>query len=213
MSLLLHFTVACVTGVTGHLALFIHGEWERHAPRIARLALLAEIALFLVSWKLQQFVFRNALAHWLVWNVGFDIGLFGSIGVYRLLFHPLRAYPGPRGATLTGFYSIGLTVSGFQFHKKIQGLHQRYGDFVRIRPREISINHVDAVRDIHGPGSKCVKGPFYDLNYPSRSLQMTRDRSFHAKRKRVWEKGLSTTGTSHLSQENEFFTADIVRQL
>lgn len=33
-------------------------------------------------------------------------------------------------------------------------------------PREISVNHVDAVRDIHGSGTICVKGPFYDLNHP-----------------------------------------------
>ncbi|KAL2818915.1 hypothetical protein BJX63DRAFT_383292, partial [Aspergillus granulosus] len=38
-------------------------------------------------------------------------------------------------------------------------MHRTYGDFVRIRPREISINSVDAVRDIHGPGSVCTRAP------------------------------------------------------
>lgn len=151
----------------------------------------------------------NALLDCLVLNLSFDIGLFGSIGIYRLLFHPLRAYPGPFGAKLTAFHSMKATIAGRQCHKKTYELHRKYGDFVRIRPREISINLADAVRDIHGPLSKCVKGPFYDLNYPSRSPQMTRDRSFHSKRKRVWEKGLSTTGKPRNSRVFSRFTDNL----
>lgn len=61
------------------------------------------------------------------------------------------------------------------------------------------------MRDIHGYGSVCLKGPFYDLNYPSRSLQMTRDKAFHSRRRRTWDRGFSPKGapepplTSYLS--------------
>ena len=61
-------------------------------------------------------------------------------------------------------------------------------------PREISVNNAAAVRDIHGYGSVCLKGSFYDLNYPSRSLQMTRDKAFHSRRRRTWDRGFSPKG-------------------
>lgn len=198
MSPLSQLTVAGLAGVSLHLTLFKQGEWERYSPMIAQFFLLVELALYLLVWTVQQFIFFKALLDWALLNIGFGVGIFGSIALYRIAFHPLRAYPGPWGANLTSFLSVKWAASGFQLQKKLFDIHRKHGDFVRIRPREISINNAKAVRNIHGPTSKCAKGPFYDLNYPSRSLQMTRDRYFHSKRKRVWEKGLSPTGTFHL---------------
>ncbi|PYH99435.1 cytochrome P450 [Aspergillus ellipticus CBS 707.79] len=180
MDFSLLFGIACAIGIITHLAVFIRGEWERHTPRIAKLALLAEVILAAYIGKLNLFIVKRTLVDWVISNAGFAIGLLGSLGLYRVFFHALRHYPGPLGAKLTGFYSIGLTVPNFQFYKEVNALHQKYGDFVRIRPREISISHVDAIRDIHGPGTKC----------------MTRDEPFHSRRKRVWEKGLATTALS-----------------
>src|SRR5436190_18948066 len=61
-------------------------------------------------------------------------------------------------------------------------------------PREISIRDADAIRDIHGLRTECRKGPFYEWNYPSRSLHMTRNKAFHAKRRKLWDKGFSLEG-------------------
>lgn len=47
---------------------------------------------------------------------------------------------------------------------------------------------------MYGLSSKCSKGPFYDLNYPSRSLQMTRDKKFHSQRRRIWDKAFTAKG-------------------
>ncbi|RFU23740.1 hypothetical protein B7463_g12599, partial [Scytalidium lignicola] len=56
-------------------------------------------------------------------------------------------------------------------------------------PNEIVIFDPAAVPIILGPGSRCVKGPWYDSMKPLMSLQTTRDRQVHAKRRRIWDKG------------------------
>jgi cytochrome P450 len=40
--------------------------------------------------------------------------------------------------------------------------HKRYGDFVRIAPNHISINNPEAVAEVYGHKSGCLKSEFYD---------------------------------------------------
>lgn len=51
-----------------------------------------------------------------------------SIAVYRLLFHPLAAFPGPKLAAVTrlyeGYYDL---IQNGQYTFKIAELHQKYG--------------------------------------------------------------------------------------
>ena len=48
--------------------------------------------------------------------------------VYRLCFHSLSKYPGPRLAALTGLYEIYFTAWGVDsFDDKINRMHQGYG--------------------------------------------------------------------------------------
>ncbi|KAL1954913.1 hypothetical protein VTO42DRAFT_451 [Malbranchea cinnamomea] len=205
-------TTGFLLGVASHLHVFIRGEWERYAPDLAAfyagsvvvsplVPLLylhyvrdddapANTATATTTTTTSSHLFAALLITASFW-LSYAVGLFGSIVRYRVLSHPLKKFPGPLAAKVTGFWSVKASLPDFKFPRAIQKLHQKHGDFVRIRPREISINHVDAVRDIHGPGTRCVKGPFYDLNYPSRSLQMTRDKAFHAKRRRLWDRGFS----------------------
>lgn len=58
--------------------------------------------------------------------------LFISIGIYRYFFHELNAFPGPKGAKVTGFWSVAVSIPTFQFNKQVQQLHRDFGDFVRI---------------------------------------------------------------------------------
>ncbi|GME50120.1 uncharacterized protein K452DRAFT_242083 [Neofusicoccum parvum] len=56
---------------------------------------------------------------------------------------------------ITEFWSIWQSIrTDYKWHLKVQQLHEEYGDFVRIRPREISIKHPDAVHDIYGLTTK-----------------------------------------------------------
>lgn len=66
-----------------------------------------------------------------------------------------------------------------------------------IGPREISVNRTSAVRIIHGPQSKCVKGPWYSKisDNPNKiNLLALRDHEIHRGRRRAWDRGLGTKG-------------------
>ncbi|KAL4954336.1 cytochrome P450 [Aspergillus filifer] len=127
--------------------------------------------------KLSESGALHGLACFLTLNIGYWLGLFGSITLYRAFFHRLRSFPGPPLAKISALWSVGRNLkTDFNFHG----------------PREISINNADAVRDIHGPGTVCNKGPWYDNTYPARLLQTTRDKVWHAQRRRVWDRGFAT---------------------
>jgi hypothetical protein len=52
------------------------------------------------------------------------------LAIYRLYFHPLSRFPGPKLAAITSWYEFYYDVildGNFYFHKK--KLHQKYGMF------------------------------------------------------------------------------------
>ena len=52
-----------------------------------------------------------------------------SLGVYRVLFHPLAKFPGPKLAGLTLWYEFYYDVIGRgKYLWKIKELHEAYGD-------------------------------------------------------------------------------------
>ncbi|TFK55315.1 cytochrome P450 [Heliocybe sulcata] len=177
-------------GILSHRLLFIRGEWERHVVPIFYAVLSLPFLLFPVQLASGGRPVLGSIAATVAWIASYYAGLFASMLTYRAFFHPLRSYPGPFLARLSSFWSLWHQIPGFKWYEQVQDLHRRYGDFVRIRPRELSINHPDAVQAIHGPRSVCTKSPYYDLYYPHRSLQLTRDKPLHAQRRRVWDRGL-----------------------
>ncbi|KAJ5108360.1 hypothetical protein N7456_005035 [Penicillium angulare] len=60
--------------------------------------------------------------------------------VYRLHFHPLSKFPGPKLASLSGLYEIYFTAWGAgSFEEEIDRMHQIYGPVVRITPDEVHV--------------------------------------------------------------------------
>ena len=63
--------------------------------------------------------------------LSFAVCYFLAIGTYRLVFHPLARFPGPRLAALTrlyeGFYDI---VQNGQYTFRIGRLHEIYGESI-----------------------------------------------------------------------------------
>ncbi|KAK1484284.1 L-ornithine-N5-monooxygenase [Colletotrichum cuscutae] len=90
-------------------------------------------------------------------------GLFTSIVVYRLIFHPLRRFPGPFPARIMKPYIMWLNRD-WKLHEKYLEMHEKHGDFVRVGPNDISVVNLDAITKIHGPQTKCTKRNtgFYD---------------------------------------------------
>jgi tryprostatin B 6-hydroxylase len=71
-------------------------------------------------------------------------------------------------------------------------LHKKYGDIVRVGPNELTIIDPDAVAAIHGSNSKCIKSAWYDaIGGENPSLQLTRDRAIHDRRRKVWDQAFS----------------------
>ncbi|PYH92220.1 cytochrome P450 [Aspergillus ellipticus CBS 707.79] len=118
------------------------------------------------------------------------LGLYCSLVCYRFLLHPLRCFPGPFGARISGFW-LSSKLLNQPLHQVLKELHDKYGPFVRIGPSELSIIHPQAVNIIYGFKSVCSKGSFYDLGFPIKSLHSQRNKTVHDQRRRVWSQGFS----------------------
>ncbi|KAF2971356.1 hypothetical protein GQX73_g2178 [Xylaria multiplex] len=66
---------------------------------------------------------------------------FVSLAVYRLFWHPLARFPGPKLAAVTryveAYYDV---VCNGQYEFKIAEMHEKYGPIIRISPHELHIS-------------------------------------------------------------------------
>lgn len=66
----------------------------------------------------------SVLAKFLLSLVAFQIAKY----IYRLTFHPLAQFPGPRLAALTNLYGAFYDLSGTRSYiKEMPALHEKYG--------------------------------------------------------------------------------------
>ncbi|KAG6833729.1 hypothetical protein H0H87_001161 [Tephrocybe sp. NHM501043] len=78
--------------------------------------------------------------------------------VYRLFFHRLRDFPGPRLAAITPLYKIYYEVfRGGELLQHLIQLHAVYGNVVRIAPNELHFNEYAAHSAIYATGSHFTK--------------------------------------------------------
>ncbi|OKL55370.1 hypothetical protein UA08_09379 [Talaromyces atroroseus] len=180
---------SAATGVAAHVTLFRHGEWDGSAPNI----LISYLVVFtilnvknlaeLVTGVKDQSAFQLLSCHF--------VGLYGSIIVYRVFFHRLRKFPGPLAAAVTALYASFLPAKRLNKFEEVGKLHRKYGDYMRLGPRELSIADPRAVPFIYGPASKTTKGPFYDGGEPYISVHTTRNKLEHARRRKAWDRAFS----------------------
>jgi hypothetical protein len=126
------YAFAFASGVCSHKLVFSKGEWDRHAPKI----LLAHILLSTIIFVAFTLATDRTLAMCLLETFGvsssFTGGFFTSLMAYRILFHPLRSFPGPVAAGASSFWAFAKQWPDLKFYVKLQSIHNKYGDFVRI---------------------------------------------------------------------------------
>ncbi|KAI0835898.1 cytochrome P450 [Hypoxylon sp. FL0890] len=76
------------------------------------------------------------------------VSYYIAISIYRLLFHPLRKYPGPLAAKIFGAYGAYYALRT-NLHRKTLQDHENYGPVVRHGPNKLVFNSVNALRDIY----------------------------------------------------------------
>lgn len=85
-----------------------------------------------------------------------------AYAIYNRYFHRLKDFPGPFWASITPLWYFKRVRYG-QAQDVHWGLHEKYGDFVRIAPNLIAVGNANAIDTIYGPkNGPWRKGDFYD---------------------------------------------------
>jgi tryprostatin B 6-hydroxylase len=208
------FAFSC--GILSHLLYFRRGEHHLQSTfYLYSLLTTIGISTILVHSKASP----EQLQHWptslhtvLTPLLTYLIGLYLSLTLYRLHFHPLHHIPGPLPARLSSFYLSFLLRNSDGF-KQFQALHNQYGAFVRVGPSDVSIVHATAVQALYGPDSKCTKGPYYDFSQPIVSLHTMRDRALHDERRRVWSRAFGLAGLRGYETRVKSYQDKLIQQL
>lgn len=118
-------------GILTHLAVIRNLEVEKHL-RLSLITITLLIPLSIHQYSTSYHVTLWTATAWVGTALGsFFSGLGISVVVYRLFFHPLRRFPGPVLARLTKLYGTWLAGKESMYHKELQVMHDKYGDFVR----------------------------------------------------------------------------------
>lgn len=121
--------LAVTAGVAAHLAVFIRGEWHMRAPHIIMFhTLLPTVAYFMLS---RQEDSSSAGRLVLGTFAAYLCGLFGSMTVYRVLFHSLNSFPGPRTASISKLWHVYQNLNSRNY-ELLDQMYRDYGEFVRI---------------------------------------------------------------------------------
>lgn len=201
---------AFLAGVFMHHSLFIHGEWHLYAPTIVACHAVSFFGLLIWQQVLNSGTFSYNLSKTSVLVVAYLWGLFLSIAVYRILFHRLAAFPGPRLAALSKLWHVWKCRDS-RGHHVLESWHKRYGTFVRTGetshcstprsllkekqikgPNEITIFHPAALEIMDNPKTGTARADWYDVLYPRIFSVFTRDKLVHGARRKLWDQALNS---------------------
>jgi hypothetical protein len=126
---MLTIILSAFTGLLAHLGIFIHGEWHLKLRLIVSGHIcIASIVLWILHEK------KNTLAETLRQLATiircYLLTLFISICCYRIFFHPLSKFPGPRLAAITKFWHIYKSRNSTNY-LVMNEMYRKYGTVVR----------------------------------------------------------------------------------
>ncbi|KAK6208581.1 cytochrome P450 3A31 [Colletotrichum tabaci] len=112
---------------------------------------------------------------------------------YLAFFHPYAKYPGPFLAKFTNAYAAYHGWKG-DIHLDFWRCHEKYGDYVRYGPNQLTVNTAAGLRDIYGTGAatKFIKADAYTpLIHRAPNTLTIRGGKDHARRRRIMAQGVS----------------------
>ena len=116
--------------VASHVLFFIRGEWHLQGASIIRSYLTAFAFILLIKIHCGQAGVTCSTARGLLTLTVYCTSLYGSIVIYRIIFHPLRRVPGPPLAKVSKLWHTYHTLSS-RNHLLLNSLYNQYGEFVR----------------------------------------------------------------------------------
>ncbi|KAL4898851.1 hypothetical protein BDW74DRAFT_189894 [Aspergillus multicolor] len=120
-----------------------------------------------------------------------------SLATYRLFFHPLAGFPGPRLAAATGWYeSYYDLVKGGKYIHKIEEMHKLYGPILRINPHEIVVNDPDFYNTVYVTANtrRTETWPLYQGVGIGSTFTSTPNHELHRLRRKPFESFFSRAG-------------------
>ncbi|CAG8959842.1 hypothetical protein HYFRA_00001751 [Hymenoscyphus fraxineus] len=110
-----------------------------------------------------------------------------ALGIYRLYFHPLAKYPGPRLAALTGWTEAYYELfhgDGGQFIFVYAKWHEKYGPIIRINPDELHISDSYFYETLYSSTTPHERLKSHETRFgASMALASTADQHLHRKRR------------------------------
>ncbi|KAI1133306.1 cytochrome P450, partial [Nemania abortiva] len=199
-------------GVASHLAFFRVGEHHLYGTRYV----LTAITVFAASIFVQSYLFQlsNQVAALRTSAIAASFlgGLYSSLVIFRIFFHPLHKFAGPLGCKISSAWFATYVRKQDAFRQLLK-LHQEHGSVVRIGSNDLSIAHPKAVQAIYGLDSKCRKADWYDLTYPMVSLQSTRDDALHSRRRRVWSTAFGSRNLRDYEERMVWYRALLIKAI
>ncbi|KAL1751835.1 cytochrome P450 [Schizophyllum commune] len=118
------------------------------------------------------------------------MSMSASVLAYRLSpFHPLAAFPGPKSAAASKWWSFYQVAVRGRRHINLQR-YVRYGTWVRTGPNELSIDDPDAIRAVY---EGLDRAKFYKaMPATGNAVINIMNRQIHQKRRRAWNSAFTS---------------------
>ncbi|KAL3436403.1 cytochrome P450 [Aspergillus tetrazonus] len=203
---------AGIAGILSHLVYFIRGEHHQYAHRwitraLAGIAAVAIATLRLTDWQPLLSLILTALI-----STSYFLGLYSSIGIYRVFFHPLRRFKGPFWARASNLYHMYI-IRKSDNYLVMKKMHEKYGPIIRTGPANLSVSDPAAIPLVLSDRATCVKGPWYDRSLPLVNLHTVRDKRVHDARRKVFTKAFTPSALREYEERVAVHCEEFVRQM
>jgi hypothetical protein len=121
---------AGIAGILSHLVYFIRGEHHQYAHRWITRALAGTAAVAIATLRLTDWQPLLSLILTALISTSYFLGLYSSIGIYRVFFHPLRRFKGPFWARASNLYHMYI-IRKSDNYLVMKKMHEKYGPIIR----------------------------------------------------------------------------------